>query len=107
MALSGLHVVCGSTGQQRDQGATQPILSVPEWSETLASAGTTVQAASKDGNVFYLIASADAYVAFGGVPDATKTVSTDRSSARVLIRATDPPFACYVKKGDKVAYNPA
>ena len=104
MALSGLHVVCGATGQQRDQGATQSILSVPEWSETLASAGTTTQAASKDGSCFYVITAADAYVAFGSAPDASKAVSTDRSSARVLIRATDPPFACYVKKGDKLAW---
>jgi hypothetical protein len=104
MALSGLHVVCASSGQPRDQGASQPILSVPEWSETLASAGTTGQMAPRNGSVFHIIVSADSYVAFGSTPDASKAVSTDKSSARVLIRATDPPFDLYVKGGDKLAW---
>ena len=104
MPLSGLHVTCAQAGKRTSAlGALQPVLAFPIWSETLAVAGTTTQAAPEDGCIFHVKASAESYFAVGAVPDASKTVSTAASSARIHVSAAEV-LDVYVKAGDKLAY---
>lgn len=90
MALSGLHVLCAFAGRAGAPDSQQALLKDFQWSETLASAGTTTQsvvASNAMAAVFRVRSSADAFVAVGEVPNASLTVSTDKSSARMFVAA--------------------
>ena len=97
MALAGLHIVCSRVAVR--SGATLPIY--PDWSETIALGGTTVNTAL-DGNSILLVSAgpADAHFAVGKNPVANLAVGTGES-ARYFIRAgQDKEVFC--NTGDKL-----
>lgn len=100
MALSGLHVACCFVGSVEKQIREAPVLRKPEWSQTLAIAGTTDATAPgvKDNGdpVFHIISSVDAFVAVGPAPNAS-------TGPRMLVQA-NTPIAIYVGAGDKLAW---
>ena len=71
MALSGMHIAC--IDLSTDESALA-LAGAVRWSETMASAGTTTNAAPASGVMtkpgFQFRSSADAYVAFGPAPNA-------------------------------------
>jgi hypothetical protein len=100
MAFAGLHVVCASVGARADAS----LIINAAWSQTMTSAGTTAQAALPGvSNVFEIAAAADSWVAIGSAPDATQTISTGSSSARILVRAGETRNI-FCNPGDKLAW---
>lgn len=70
MALTGVHIAC--TGVNVVNGAS--LVGNVIWSQTMASAGTTTQAApSQNGMAFEISPANDIYIAKGATPDATGT----------------------------------
>ncbi|OLP56840.1 hypothetical protein BJF92_12270 [Rhizobium rhizosphaerae] len=105
MAFSGLHVLCALAGQDGDYSNTrQPLLVSPQWSQTMAAAGTTTNAAASAGSIFRVRVSAPTYIATGSAPDASQTTGSTTSSARELILPDDGPVDRYVAVGDKLAW---
>lgn len=110
MALSGLHVAHNLVHSPNSCGLQGRLL----WSETLASAGTTVNAAQPNRPTeggfgpsfpaFEVSASVDAWVAFGPSPDASQAAGAG-NTARYLVRAgTDRQW--FAQAGDRVAWAP-
>ena len=98
MALTGLHVWCGYAG------SPQGLLGKGVWSQTMASAGTTTQAAPSATTpqgppMFQVRASADAFVAIGAAPNAT-------TGTRVFVPAGER-VEFYAEAGDKLDWIPA
>lgn len=100
MAFAGLHIVQGYAGGAGANSSIQALISNPQWSETLATAGTTTNAAVAGGGtgrpIFRLRSAADAYVAVGPSPDAT-------TGTRYAIPA-DTDYDVFANPGDKVAW---
>ena len=107
MALSGLHVVCayfggpGNGAAEGGFGAPQAVISDAVWSQTMATAGTTANAApsrSAEGGrpIFRIRASEDVFVAVGADPDAS-------TGARYFVSA-DADYDVFASKGDKLAW---
>lgn len=100
MALVGLHVIQGFAGGSGANASIQSLISNPQWSETLATAGTTTNAAvagSGTGRpIFRVRSSEDSFVAVGPTPDAI-------DGTRYFVPAnTDYDF--FANPGDKVAW---
>lgn len=95
MALSGVHIACVSVNTAN--GAS--LLGKLQWSQTMASPGTTSQVApsGERAMIFEVSAStADVFVAYGQTPDAT-------AGSRVLVRlGQDRTFLAF--PGDKLAW---
>lgn len=73
MALTGVHVECCVAGQHFGK-ADNPVLGAPVWTETLATEGTTTEAAPSGSGpyVFRVTASAACYVTIDtGTPDSS------------------------------------
>lgn len=99
MALTGLHVVCGSIGGFGAGGQAQQLLRRAIWSQTMAAAGTTGQSAPDVAGAepsFELRASIDVFVAIGPNPDAT-------TGPRIFIPANETRNL-FCTKGDFVAW---
>lgn len=99
MALTGIHVVCARVATR--VGATL-VLSAPEWSQTLASSGTTTNASSIDGNMLQISAGVDAFVAIGKAPVASNATGSDDGARYFLPAGATREVFC--KAGDKVAW---
>ena len=102
MALSGLHVAHCYGGSFGAKDNEIPLVGQLVWSQTMASAATTTQAAREPAPtdagqaIFRVISSADAWVSIGSNPDAT-------SGARYYVQAlTEYDFA--VMASDKLAW---
>ncbi|WP_420102145.1 hypothetical protein [Bosea sp. (in: a-proteobacteria)] len=98
MALSGMHIACVDLSTDESAFA---LAGAVRWAETLASAGTTANAAPATGVLtkpgFQFRASVDAFVAYGPVPSAAA------GQPRLFIAANDTvTVAC--QPGDKVAW---
>jgi len=96
-----MHIACGFAGAVSDRRSGQPLLGKLAWSQTMAIAGTTANAApasnsAKGDPVFQLRASADSYAALAVAPDAT-------SGARIFVPANET-VTVYGEPGDKVAW---
>jgi len=103
MAFAGLHVVCAQSGTPDSPDAKQALLRNAQWSETLASAGTTTNVVGSGSSVIRVRSAVDAWVAIGPAPDAAQTVGTKPNSARFPITAaTDYDF--YANVNDKLAW---
>lgn len=101
MPLTGTHIACGFAGGSGKRGLTMPVVVKPAWSQTMASAGTTTNAAPSGGQeagdpIFTVYASAAIYVAIAGTPDAS-------SGARLYIAANEE-HNIYCDPGDKLAW---
>jgi hypothetical protein len=100
MAFSGLHVVAAYAGSYR-RDTTMAILGRPVWSETLATAGTTTNAAPANSDsagepMFQVYAVADAFIAIGRSPNAT-------TGARIFVPAASY-VEVYAEQGDRLAW---
>jgi len=82
MALSGVHVACCPVFNLNNAS----LVGRPTWSQTLASAGTTTNAAPEGSSAFVIRAAVDVYVAMGVAPDASQT-SGSGDAARVFVEA--------------------
>ncbi|MDQ0422273.1 hypothetical protein J2045_003321 [Peteryoungia aggregata LMG 23059] len=100
MALTGVHVACCFAGSERGQERPAETLRKPEWSETMASAGTTTKSAPEaadNGNPLYHVASSlDIFCAAGKAPDPV-------NGPRLFVKAGEPA-SFYVSPGDKFAW---
>ena len=104
MAFSGLHVLCASSGRSDMRDQPQPLLTQPKWSQTMATADTTSNAAPAGGAIFRIRASAPSWIATGMAPDASQIIGSSTSTARELILPDDGPVDRYVAAGDKLAW---
>lgn len=94
MALTGVHVVCAPVNNAN--GAS--LQGTAQWSQTMASAGTTSQSAPNGGNMMFEVrTSADIWFAIGPTPDAT-------NGPRWLLAASDGPRQLLAFPGDKLAW---
>lgn len=102
MALSGAHFACcfiGGPGVGQD---TLPIPSEPIWSENPSSGTATTNVVMGSDPVFKgrpmirVTVSADSYVAFGKVPNAS---ASPRAFCRALVE-----YDFFVKEGDRAAW---
>ncbi|MBB3411185.1 hypothetical protein FHT87_005138 [Rhizobium sp. BK316] len=90
MALTGVHVECGTSIVYGNSTLFSVI-----WSETIAVPGTTTQAAPVgpfNGNLIFRISAptaAEVYVAAGIAPDSTVAVSTNANNARAHLAANE------------------
>lgn len=82
MALSGVHVACCPVFNLNNAS----LVGRPTWSQTLASAGTTTNAAPDGPSVFVIRAASDVYVAMGAAPDASQTTGSG-DAARTFVEA--------------------
>lgn len=101
MALSGLHVSAGYAGPASQRYSGAKILGRQMWSQTLASAGTTTNAAppTRDAEgepIFQIASSVDAFVSIGPNPDAT-------NGTRIFVRA-NTDWTVYAQPGDKLTW---
>lgn len=102
MALTGVHIACAFAGGSGKRGLTLPLLRKPQWSETMASAGTTALAAPQDAQesgepVFRVrTSSADIFVAIDPAPNAT-------TGPRLFVPAGTTEDI-YCSPGDKLAW---
>ena len=102
MALSGVHVTCCYAGNTDNPSQSYPLVGKILFSQTMASAGTTDQAApaltitGRNNPLFQVYGSADFYVAIGPTPNASGTE-----------RAFVPAYTMrefYCAQGDKLAW---
>jgi hypothetical protein len=108
MALSGVHIVCGYVGGFGAGNFIQSLIGKIAWSQTMASAGTTSQAAPDVASAygapaFEIRSSVDCYVAIGAVPDASQTTSSTTSNARIFVPSGETRNI-FCSKGDKLAW---
>lgn len=108
MALSGAHIACGFVGHHGRDGVVQSLLGRVVWSETMAAAGTTANAAPETTPTlgepcFEIQTSIDIYVARGKAPDASQTVGSG-NTARILVKATDTPRNWFCAPGEHLAW---
>lgn len=101
MAFSGLHVTSAYAGPMSHRFAAMPLLGRPVWSETMASAATTAQAApavhdAAGEPIFQVRASADSFVAIGASPNAS-------TGARIFVPAGEK-VEFYAQPGDRLAW---
>ncbi|API52841.1 hypothetical protein BMW22_15555 [Rhizobium leguminosarum] len=89
MALTGVHVECGTSIVYGNSTLFSSI-----WSETIAVPGTTTQSAPSgfDGNLVFRISAptaSEVYVAAGVTPDSTVAVSTGPNNTRAHFAANE------------------
>lgn len=116
MALSGIHVACSYCGGSAyddtnwarpladswpPKSPAVPLMRAPIWSETLASAATTTNAAPAENPaqaewLFEIRASVDSYIAIGANPDAS-------GGPRLFVAANDFREV-FCSPGDKLAW---
>ena len=107
MALSGVHIACGFIGGSRFYQGESDLVRKPSWSQTMATAGTTSQAAPDNGHrpgmgadlgqpSYEIRSSLDVFVAIGPTPDAT-------SGARLFVAAGETRNV-FCDVGDKLAW---
>ncbi len=107
MALTGVHVACLFVG---GAGASRQVVEISgkaAWSQTMASPGTTTQAAVSNSQTygdpcFEIRSAADVYVAVGKNPDASQTTGTG-DTARILV-AGGETRNIFASPGDKLAW---
>ncbi len=104
MALSGVHITCGYVGAKIADDWVGALFGLVSWSQTMASAGTTSQAAPqifehRGTPGFEVYATFDVFIAVGPAPDAV-------NGPRIFVPAqTTRNIFCNV--GDKLAWVPA
>lgn len=101
MAFAGTHIACLYVGGVDVNSARLPVVGRVVWSESMASAGTTTQAAPahRDNSdpSFEITPAADIFVSIGPTPDASQ-------SPRLLLRAADGPRNVFCRPLDRVAW---
>lgn len=100
MALSGLHVVQGYAGGVGANSSVQSLIANPRWSETLATAGTTTNAAQVGNGtglpIFRIHSTVAAFVVIGQTPNAA-------TGARFYVPA-DTDYDIFANPDDKLAW---
>ena len=101
MALSGAHIACFLVGDPSVRNDVAPLPGKMQWSQTMASAGTTTKSArngpgAAGRSVFQVHANAAIYVAIGASPDAS-------ADYRFYVPA-DTTREFYAANGDKLAW---
>lgn len=110
MALSGIHVVCSTAGENDNLDRSfVPLMNGVYWSQNLTSAGRTTQSAPRPTTrtgikvalpVMHIVAGVDAWISFGN----NSVVAT--ADPRVFLAAGET-LDILVQPGTFVAYSPA
>ena len=107
MALSGTHIACGFVGHHGRDGVVQALLGRVSWSETMAAAGVTANAAPETTPTlgepsFEIRSSVDIFVARGKSPDASQAVGSG-NAARIFVPAGETRNV-FCGPGDRLAW---